>query len=163
MSYAASTSVPIERTRANIEDLVQEKGATQFMSAFDHEHGQAIIGWTMAGRMVRLQIPLPRPDEKRFVYRKTRHGWAYTPMPKERQRVLWEQACRSRWRAILLIMVAKFEAVEAGISDYEREFLADTVMADGKTVGTWLRPQLETMYSNGRMPALLPGIGETTR
>lgn len=163
MSYAATTSVPIERTRAAIEELVREKGATQFMSAFDHEHGKAIIGWTLAGRMVRLQVPLPRPDEKRFMHRRTRSGFSWRDLPKEKQRILWEQACRARWRAILLIMVAKFEAVEAGISDYEREFLADTVMADGSTVGTWLRPQLDAMYSNGRMPALLPGIGETGR
>jgi hypothetical protein len=163
MSYAASTAVPIERTRAAIEELVREKGATQFMSAFDHAQGKAIIGWTMESRMVRLQVPLPRPDEKRFMHRRTRHGYAWRELPKERQRALWEQACRARWRAILLIMVAKFEAVEAGISDFEREFLADTVMADGSTVGAWLRPQLASMYANGRMPALLPGIGETTR
>ena len=163
MSFAATTTVPIERTRAAIEDLVREKGASQFMSAFDHEQGKAIIGWTLAGRMVRLQVPLPRPDEKRFMHRRTRHGYSYKDLPVARQRQLWEQACRARWRAILLIMLAKFEAVDAGISSYEREFLADTVMADGNTVSVWLAPQLDSMYSTGRMPALLPGIGETGR
>ncbi len=163
MSYAATTTVSIERTRAAIEDLVREKGASQFLSAFDHEHGLAQIGWTMEGRMVRLQVPLPRPDEKRFMHRRSRHGYSYNVLPKEKQRDLWEQACRTRWRAILLIMLAKFEAVESGISSFEREFLADTLMADGTTVGTWLTPQLNAMYSTGRMPALLPGIGETGR
>lgn len=163
MSYASTTSVPIERTRMAIEELAKEKGATQFMSAFDHEHGAAIIGWTMGGRMVRLAVPLPAPTEKRFMHRRTRTGWSWRDLPKDKQRQLWEQACRSRWRAILLILLAKFEAIEAGISTIEREFLADTVMADGSTVGAWLQPQLESMYATGRMPKLLPGLGESGR
>jgi hypothetical protein len=163
VSYAAGTTVPIERTRIAIEDLVKEKGASQFMSAFDHEKGRALIGWTMAGRMVRLIVPLPDPTEKRFKHRRTRSGWAWKELPKEKQRQLWDQACKSRWRAILLIIVAKFEAIDAGISDFEREFLADTVMADGSTVGAWLQPQLQSMYATGAMPALIPGAGGTSR
>ena len=163
MAYASGTSVPIERTRMAIEELCKEKGATQFMSAFDHEKGAAIIGWTMGGRMVRLSVPLPSPEERRFKPRATRPGYPGRTLPKEKQRSLWEQACRSRWRAILLIMLAKFEAIEAGISTFEREFLADTLMADGRSVGQWLGPQLEEMYSTGRMPAMLPAFGETGR
>lgn len=163
MSYASTTSVPIERTRLQIEDLVREKGATQYMSAFDHEHGQAIIGWTLAGRMVRVTVPLPAPNEKRFVFKTFRGRISYREWPKDRQRLLWEQACRARWRAILLILLAKFEAVEAGISSFEREFLSDTVMADGATVGEWIQPQLDSMYTTGQMPRLIPGPGGTGR
>ena len=163
MAYASSTNVPIERTRMAIEELVREKGATQFMSAFDHEHGKAIIGWTMGGRMVRLAIPLPMPNEKQFMHRRVRGGWSWRELPREKQRQLWEQGCRSRWRAILLILLAKFEAIEAGISTFEREFLADMLMADGSTVGTWIQPQLQTMYESGHMPRLLLGLGETSR
>lgn len=161
MSYAANTSVPIERTRMQIEDLLKDKGASQFMCAFDHSNGRAIIGWTMHGRMVRLAIPLPKPDEKRFMHRKVRGGYSWNKLPVEKQRQLWEQACRSRWRAIQLILLAKFEAIEAGISTFEREFLADLLMADGSTVSAWLEPQLDAMYASGRMPALLPAIGGT--
>jgi len=75
--------------------------------------------------------------------------------------MLWEQACRTRWRAILLILKAKFEAISAGITTVEREFLSDTVMANGDTVGQWIQPQLEAMYQSGTMPLLLPGRGET--
>lgn len=163
MAYAAGTSVPIEHTRLQIESLLQEKGATQFMSAFDHATGAAIIGWTMGGRMVRMAIPLPKPDEKRFVFKTYRGHTSWREWPKERQRTLWEQACRARWRGVLLIILAKLEAVETGISTFEREFLADTVMADGSTVGAWIRPQLSAMYETGQMPRLLPGLGESGR
>ncbi len=164
MSYASTTSVPIERTRLQIEELLRDRGASQFISAFDHERGSAIIGWTMGGRMVRLAVPLPRPDQDEFVFRMYRgkpNRWG-RQLPKEAQRTRWEQACRTRWRAILLILLAKFEAIEAGISTFEREFLADTVMADGHTVGQWIQPQLESMYATGVMPRLLPGLGETS-
>lgn len=159
MSYAATTSVSIERTRLQLEDLLKDRGATQFMSAFDHTSGSAIVGWTLGGRMVRLSIPLPAQDEKRFRFKRHRGVFSYREWPKERQRLLWEQACRSRWRGVLLIVLAKFEAIETGISTFEREFLSDMVMADGSTVGQWVAPQLEDMYASGRMPRLLPGPG----
>lgn len=156
--YASKTEVPIERTRTEIERLVVLKGAGQFMSAADFEGGRAIVGWTSGGRMVRLAVPLPDPKDKRFVHPRTRHGFSYRQYPSQRQRELWEQACRARWRAVLLIVKAKFEAIDAGVSTFEREFLADTVMADGQTIGEWVAPQLESMYATGRMPRLLPGL-----
>lgn len=157
MSYAAGTGVPVERTRMEIEALLIKRGASQTMSAFDHGRCSAIIGWTTPeGRMIRIAIPLPSADEKRFNHRRTRTGFSWKTFPAERRRQLWEQACRSRWRAILLILKAKFEAIDAGISSLDREFLADVVMADGQTVGSWIAPQLDEMYSTARMPRLLP-------
>ncbi len=69
----------------------------------------------------------------------------------------WEQACRQRWRALALVIKAKLEAVSAGISVFEDEFLANIVLPDGQLVGQWLRPQLAVSYEGGRMPPLLPG------
>lgn len=154
--YASSTSVSVERSRAEIERMVSVAGAGQFMAAFDNEKGTAIIGWTMNGRMVRMGIPLPDSTEERFNYRKTTYGYASKiQLPPEATRKLYDQACRSRWRAVLLIIKAKFEAIDSGISTLEREFLADVVMADGTTIGEWAAPQLEEMYASKRMPTLL--------
>lgn len=68
----------------------------------------------------------------------------------------WEQACRSRWRALYLIIKAKLEAVDSGISTIEREFLYDIVLPDGKTVGEYMAPQIEAAYTTGEMPPMLP-------
>ena len=57
----------------------------------------------------------------------------------------------------MLIVKAKLEAIEAGISTIEREFLADVVMPNNQTVGQWLAPQIEQVYLSGKMPPLLPG------
>lgn len=160
MSYATQTTVSVERSRAEIEQLLLAKGASQIMSAFDVAQGRAIFGFTMNGRMVRLAIPLPDRESKDFTHKRYNDRFTWRTHTAAKQQALWEQACRSRWRAIVLILKAKFEAIEAGISTLEREFLADTVMADGSTVGQWMQPQLETMYSSGRMPALLPAGGD---
>jgi hypothetical protein len=68
----------------------------------------------------------------------------------------WEQACRQRWRALALVVKAKLEAVECGISTFEEEFLAWMMLPDGSTVGDRMLPQLETAYRTGQMPPLLP-------
>ena len=109
----------------------------------DEDLGQQIIGvlkdmeagrveLTDAGRADPVLGALQEPAElfelfpilKQFMHRRVRGGWSWRELPREKQRQLWEQGCRSRWRAILLILLAKFEAIEAGISTFEREFLA---------------------------------------
>ena len=68
----------------------------------------------------------------------------------------WEQACRSKWRSLYLVIKAKLEAVDSGISTIEREFFYDIVLPNGKTVGEFMGPQIEEAYTTGEMPALLP-------
>jgi len=69
--------------------------------------------------------------------------------------VAWEQACRQRWRALNLAILAKLEAVEAGITTFEEEFLAHLVLPNGKTVGQWAVPAVGKALSDGKMPPLL--------
>ena len=55
-----------------------------------------------------------------------------------------------------LIIKAKLEATETGITSFEEEFLAYMVLPDNSTVGGVLLPQLERTYETGDMPPLLP-------
>ena len=68
----------------------------------------------------------------------------------------YEQAVRQRWRALALVIKAKLEAVETGITSFEEEFLAHIVLPSGQTVGAWMVPQVEKAYVNGAMPPMLP-------
>lgn len=150
MSYAEKTSVSVSRTKADIEDLIQKYGADQFVSGY--RDNLAVIGFSMSGRQIKFILPLPDKKAKEY--------W-YTPSQKRRRTdetalAAWEQACRSRWRALYLIVKAKMEAIEAGISTVEREFFYDIVLPDSRTVGEWLAPQIETAYQTGQMPPLLP-------
>lgn len=68
-----------------------------------------------------------------------------------------DQAARQRWRALLLCLKAKLEAVECGITTFEEEFMAHIVMPDGSTFGKWAGPQLQDMRERGEMPkSLMP-------
>jgi hypothetical protein len=147
-AYAEGTTVPVEKTRAEIERLLYRHGASQLGLVSDTERGLAFVLFTIEGRQVRLRVPLPRLED----FAKDGHRI----VPKEVQVRRWEQASRERWRAVLLVCKAKLELVELGLSSVEREFLADIALPNGQTVGEFLRPQLQEAYGTGHMPPLLP-------
>ena len=143
MPYAAQTRVPISRTKTDIEELLAKHGATGF--AYATEGDRSLVAFSMSGRRVQIMLLMPSVDD-----------YARTPRNARRmaaaQRSAWEQACRQRWRALLLIIRAKLEAVESGITTLESEFLANILLPDGGTVGQWLTPQMEEEYAVGRVP-----------
>jgi hypothetical protein len=146
--YAAGTSVPIDRTRTEIERLLVRYGATAFQ--YGWEDDRSAISFKLADRYVRILLPMPDLAD----FRQSETGRRRTESAAQ---AAYDQAVRARWRALLLIIKAKLEAIAGGISTLEREFLADVVMPDSQTVGQWLAPQLEAAYQSGRMPPLLPG------
>lgn len=150
MAYAEKTSVSVSKTKADIEDLIQKAGAGQFVSGF--KDNMAVIGFSVDNRQIRFILPLPDKADEKFWYTPERRNKRTEKQAYE----AWEQACRSKWRALYLIIKAKLEAVESGISTIEREFFYDIVLPDGKTVGEFMAPQLEEVYSNGKMPSMLP-------
>ena len=156
--YAESTTVPPERSQAEIRSLVNKYGATAF--AFAEQQSAAYIGFEMYKRQVRFVLPLPNPSDHRV----KSDGQKMTDKQAEQS---YEKEVRRRWRALTLCIKAKLEAVSSEIVTFEEEFLAQIVVADAQgrhiTVGEWLRPQLEETYESGVPPMLpaLPGIGET--
>ena len=55
-----------------------------------------------------------------------------------------------------MVIKAKLEAVECGISCFEQEFMANIVLPDGKTAGDFMLPQIARAYATGIMPPMLP-------
>lgn len=153
MTYAADTTVPVGRTRDEIERTLTRYGAEQFAYGWDRE--RAMVSFRAHQRLVRFVLTMPDPTDRAFTL---------TPSGKQRRdpeaaRREWEKACRQRWRALALVIKAKLEAIEAGISEFEREFLANIVLPDQTTVGEWMAPQIEAAYTTGTMPAALPALG----
>lgn len=146
--FAENTSVSSAKSKAEIEATVERYGAAQFVSGWD-EH-RALIGFTMNGRQVRFVLQMPNRADRAF----THH--ARGPRAPDAAAAQWEQACRQRWRALLLMIKAKLEAVESGISVFEEEFLANIVMPDGKLVAEHVRPRIEQAYASGALLPLLP-------
>ncbi len=148
--YAASTDVSSDRSRAEIERTLARYGANQFM--YGWESGRAVIAFAMQDRRVRFDLPMPDRDDREFTHTPNRGTRRSTGAIDQ----AYEQAVRQRWRALALVVKAKLEAVETGITTFEEEFLAHIVLPDGSTVGKWAAPQLEEAYASGRMPPLLP-------
>ncbi len=149
--YATGTEVSVEKSKSEIEKVLIRYGANSFGYGWDEESSAAAIHFRIANRVVRMVLPLPRQAD----HERSPAGRQRTP---EAARAAWEQACRSSWRALLLIVKAKLEAVESGISTLEREFLADLVLPNNRTVGQFLQPQIEEVYRTGQMPPQLPGL-----
>ena len=146
--------MPVEKTRGEIEKLLGRFGATKFMSGWDQLH--ATIAFVAKDRHVRFVMPLPSPTEKRFTTDK-RSGWR--TLTKDASQRLYDAELRRLWRSLLLVIKAKLEAVESGVSEFEAEFLAHIVLPGGVTVGETLLPRIAEAYASGSMPTLMLGPG----
>ena len=148
--YAQGTSVPVEKTKGEIETLVTKYGATGFISGWNGT--QAVVSFEMRTIRVKFVLTLPSITDKSVTHTASGQRRA----PGDQQRVLAQQQ-RERWRAFLLVIKAKLEAVASGIRTFEQEFLHDIVTVSGLTIGETVLPQLESIIDTGKMPPLLPG------
>lgn len=155
MSYAKGTSVSVAKTKAEIEELLGRHGCDRF--GVMTEGSRAMIGFRIASDghplQVRITLELPDPQDAAF-WRTPAKRQKRTP---EQARTAWEAACRSKWRALYLVMKAKLVAVDEKISTVEREFLPDVVTDDGSTVERRIagaRPLGLALAGGGGLPLL---------
>lgn len=137
--YAQGTAVPVDRTRSEIERLLEKYGASGFV--FGATNGQALLAFEMRDRRLRFLVPMP----------------ALNKTGGNEQVVRAET--RRRYRALLLVLKAKLEAVASQIVTFDEEFLAHIMVDANTTVGDRMVPAIpEALKSGGRLPPLLgPG------
>lgn len=153
--YAESTAVSPEKSRAEIERTLTRYGAKRFAYMRDDEEGWAKIQFVINGRMVQITLPLPGASERRFTHTESRG----TERTEAAAHKAWEQACKQGWRALGLVIKAKLEAVEAGISTFEQEFMANLLLPSGETAGEMLVPQIIAAQESQEMFKALPWSG----
>lgn len=147
MRYAQDTTVSVERSKGEIERILQKYGATEFASGWRSD--KAMIQFKMNDRYIRFTLPLPMIDD----FDKTPAGRRHRT--SELRVKAWEQACRQRWRALGLSIKAKLESAESGIETFEHAFMGQIIMPDGKTVGEMMTPMIDKAYKSGKMPNLM--------
>lgn len=133
--YAARTSVPVDRTRSEIERLLERHGATGF--AYGTTAGSAMLAFEMRSRRLRFLVPMPAPNKTR------------TDLAKVQAEI------RRRYRALLLVLKAKLEAVESQIVAFDSEFLAHIMIDGSTTVGDRVVPGIAQALESGQLPPLL--------
>jgi hypothetical protein len=155
MTYASGTSVSVERSRMEIDSLLGKHGATSRGVATTE--GMAQVAFVIGGLHYRLDVPLPA-----FKMTKQPPGWwGWNESRREEYKAKHTaQATRERWRAILLLLKAKLEAVRMGVSRVEKEFLSDLVLDGGGTVYQAMGERIAKALANGQ-PLALPAAGST--
>lgn len=153
-TYASGTTVSVETSKMEIERNLRRYGASGFVSGW--QENLAFVEFLIAERRVRFRMMLPAPADPQFTeYKRGQNGATVVRSPDAAHK-LWEQACRQKWRALALVIKAKLEAVDAGISMIEDEFLANIVMPDGRSVSETIKPGIAIAYQGGQTHNLLP-------
>jgi len=148
MAYATNTVVPVEKSRAEIERLLMQHKCTKFLAGVDRETHRAAVQFHAHDRVVKFEITLPDPTDPK--YRKIKNS--YLQRTQAGVDKLVEQEERTRWRALLLVIKAKLEAIESGIATFEDEFLAHVVLPNDQTVAQYVGPLVAQIYKTGTMP-----------
>ncbi len=149
MPYAENTTVPADRSRAEIERTLQRYGASAFSYGWDGD--RAVVAFRAEQRLIRFEVAMPPLEE----FHRTPGG--RKQRTDAQAHAAREKAMMQRWRALSLVIKAKLEAVESGITTFEQEFLAHILLPDGTTFGTWAAPQIAQVYEGGEFPEMVPG------
>jgi hypothetical protein len=127
-TYAKNTKVPVNRSRDEIEGVLNKIGADAI--AFMREATMAQIAFRINGRHYVIRID--RLEGKNA-----------------------EQREREQWRQMLLLLKAKMVAIATGITTPEEEFLAHAMLPTGQTLGAHLIDHPQVLQTTG--PLMLPG------
>jgi hypothetical protein len=133
-TYAANTSVPVARSRVEIEELLERFGASGF--GYAREGSRETVGFVYQGKQVRLELTIP------------------IDLPSLARR---DQERRRRWRALVMVVKALLVGVADGILSFEEAFLSYFVTPSGETIGDRVIPELEAAVHRGEIPALMSG------
>lgn len=124
--FAEDTKVPVGRTQEQLKARLRKAGADQ-VAVYESDASSA-IAFRIAGGMYRITVPTdPRVKNP-------------------------DQDQRRAWRLLALLITGKLEAIQDGATTVEREFLADRLLQDGRTVSDWIVPQIEQAQAEGHMP-----------
>lgn len=140
--YARDTAVPVDRSRGEIEKMLAQAGATKFM--YGNDTDRAMIAFTITNRTVRIIINMPKANDRNITHTAARR----MQRSASEQSAAYDQECRRRWREMCLVIKAKLIAIKSGITTVDREFFADIVLPNGRTMHEQFEPKLRELEKN---------------
>lgn len=129
-----------------IQQTLKRYKADKF--GFIGDEKRVAVAFEAYNRQVRFILPLPQRSDFKTTWREKSANAAQKR---------YEQAVRSKWRALLLTIKAKLESVESGIETFEAAFMAQLVLPTGETMEEWAAPQLKIAFE--QQTALPPLLG----
>ena len=159
-AYAATTKVTVEQSKNELQQLLSKHGATHVGVFADEIGARAVVVFALNERRYQLDIPMPSMSEVGESLSDKKSKQKHQP-PDDKMfewaRVQWDQACRARWRAVVLLVKAKLEIVRIHGSTIEHEFLADMVLPGGMTVATIVERDLHSAMTGSSVRLLGDG------
>jgi hypothetical protein len=153
MNYAADTQVPIVQSKAEVERWLKAAGCSHFF--IGETDTSDAVGCRLSGRFIRFNVV--RPDMKWAKAQVAKH-----PSRSFNEKNAMEKEHRRRWRCLSLLIKAKLAAVTGEIRSFDEEFLADTMMPDGRSVYAHVTAGIAAAYESGKVdtPLMLEGRAE---
>jgi hypothetical protein len=131
---AQDTDVPVERSREDIRALLKRYGAVGFGVQEDYAKGRVAVSFVLpaaGGGHVPIQIPIDIGRVYAAMYEQRKGGGlphSKGPDAEERHEQRREQAERTAWRQLYLIIDATLTAVQLGMMSISDVFLAHTMV-----------------------------------
>ena len=152
--YAEKTRVPVAQSEAELKKTLVRYGADNIMIGSSQEQAMALVAFTMKGRSVKITLPLPPLED--FAVRKVGGRWGTREVEAtdSEQQKAWSQACRQRWRALLIMTKSKLEYVDLMPDAFDMVFLSDFVLpkSRGRTIGEEMTAQLDQLDAVPLLP-----------
>ncbi|GAB2753325.1 hypothetical protein [Sinomonas soli] len=130
-NYIRGASVTCSASQAEIQTMLAAAGATGIR--FASERGKTRITFRSGGHHFLLALPAAMSD-----------------LPHA------QEGARRGWRQLSALVQAKLDAVDAGITTFDEEFLAYMVMPGGATVFQAVAPGVAAAYAAAAPPPAVP-------
>lgn len=147
--YAAQTSIPVGKSKGEIDKLLREWGCTRIGWEENVKTGEVVLRfvWSKDQNVYAAKMVVKIPDEKSIRARPEVLN-ERTGKPSDiRVAKALEAAGRSELRILLLWLKAAFNAVEMGLTTAEIIFLPFFMMPDDQTVGDVIVPKLPALMA----------------
>lgn len=139
--------------------MVLSEGAKQFTTSTDEDAGISRVAFRLGTHALLFELQLPKRNDPEFTTFKL--GSVTKQRTDAAAYKAWEQACRSKWRALLLSVKAKLVSVAAGVESFEEAFLASLVVNNegrSQRFGNLAVKAIHESYTQpGGLPQLMAG------
>lgn len=147
--YAEGTTVPITKSRGDIDRLLRDWGCDRIAWEEDFRAGVIALRfvWTKDEQSYAAKLTVRLPTEADIRARREVRDGRNGRINENKVKLALERNGRPEMRLLLLWLKAAFNAVEAGILDPQVMFLPFFVNAEDQTVSEVIVPNLPQLMS----------------
>lgn len=155
--YAEGTSVPVAKSKGDIDKLLREWGCDRIAWEEDFRNGTISLRfiWSKEAMSFAARLTVKLETDKEIRERPEVLDKRNGSVNENKVRALLERNGRAEMRLLLLWLKAAFNAVEGGLLDAQTIFLPFFVNKDDETVSDIIVPALPQLMS-GQLK-MLPG------